>query len=322
MTNLSVLLIGDCRGGEPRAGRFIRHVRQILVDGGAEVRLLTPGSPIEQATVDAVVVVFRERNRSYSGTIKTLLDSLDTRTVSGKPCGLISYGEARPASTAIDHLRVVIGALGGVPVADGVNASLTTAVTGAGTIGDEAAESVSTLVAQVLSYPRGRPVRERPEPAHRRPRVVEPAGRIGFEPAVPVDGSVYEGITLAVSYIKENYWDQNLSLDSVASAVYMSRYHFSRKFRQETGRRFIDYLIMLRMTAARKLLLQTNRTVTAIAAEVGYRDLSNFERSFKKLYGTQPSQYRQRYAEPAPERDHELVQLRRLETGPARRRPA
>ena len=325
MKNPSVLLIGDCRRGEAQAGRLVRHVQQTLLNGGAQVRFLTPEAAAQPATGDAVMVIARERNRSYSGTIKTLLDSLDARSVCGKPFGIISYGECLPAGTAVDHLRVVVSALGGVPLADDVSTSLTDAVNGFETVGAAVAQQISTLVTTLLSYSRGNPapvVVAAPPPAPRRPRAVERAPRVGFEPAMPVDGKVYEGISLAVAYIKANYWDQNLSLDSVANAVYMSRYHFSRKFRQETGRRFIDYLIMLRMTEARKLLLQSHLTVTAIAAAVGYRDLSNFERSFKKLYGTQPSQYRQRYAGPAPDRNRELVRLRQLATDPADRRPA
>ncbi|GIF46426.1 hypothetical protein Afe04nite_09650 [Asanoa ferruginea] len=323
-----MLLISDCERFETQADQLIRHVRQTLVNGGAQVRVMLPDTAPQPmagdvAASDAVIVVSRERNRSYSGTIKTLLDSLDVRTTSGKPFALISYGESRPAATAVDHLRVVVSALGGVPLpADVCMALKAVGSAGASVVDGAAADSIASLVGELLSYSRragpGTP-RTGPE---RRPRAVTSTTRTGFEPAAQVDGKVYEGIALAVAYIKENYRDQSLSLDAVANAVYMSRYHFSRKFRQETGRRFIDYLIMLRMTEARKLLLQTNCTVTAISAEVGYRDLSNFERSFKKLYGTQPSQYRQRYARPAPERHRELIQLRQFESEPPVRRPA
>jgi AraC-like DNA-binding protein len=295
------------------------------VDGGAQVRFLTPYATPRSTAGDAVVVLSRERNHSYSGTIKTLLDSLETRLVAGKPVGLILYADSTPASTAVDHLRVVVSALGGVPLAGCVSASLAPAAGGSGeTIDEASAAAIKTMMDTLLSYPRHRTAgaEPKPPPAPRPPRAVEQAPRIGFEPAVPVDGKIYDGIEQAVLYIKENYRDQNLSLDMVANAVYMSRYHFSRKFRQVAGRRFIDYLIMLRMTEARKLLLQTNFTVTAIAAEVGYRDLSNFERSFKKLFGIQPSQYRQRYAGPAPGRGPAPAQLPRFETDADRRRPA
>jgi AraC-like DNA-binding protein len=310
MNSPAVLLIGDCERTEAHADRLIRHVQQTLVDGGAQVRVMLPGTaPYPEAVSDAVMVVSRERNRSYSGAIKMLLDSLDARAMSGKPFGLISYGESHPASTAVDHLRVVVSALEGVPLPADVCTSLRPTVEG------DLARSIAGLVEQLLYYSRRAadddPFLAPPAVAGPRPRVVSPPPRVGFEPAVPVDGKVYEGVARAVAYIKENYCDQ--------SAVYMSRYHFSRKFRQETGRRFIDYLIMLRMTEARKQLLQTNWTVTAIAAAVGYRDLSNFERSFKKLFGTQPSQYRLRYAGPAPDRIRELVQLRDLDAG---QRPA
>lgn len=171
---------------------------------------------------------------------------------------------------------------------------------GAQGVSRDVAESISALVSRLLTD--SPQMAGKPAPQH------HARGLAGSEPEVelllarPVSGKIYQGIARAVTYIKENFSDQNLSLDTVSNAVFMSRYHFSRKFREETGRRFIDFVIMLRMTEARKLLIETNWTVTTIAAEVGYRDLSNFERSFKKLFGTQPSQYRQRYARPPVDR--------------------
>jgi transcriptional regulator GlxA family with amidase domain len=124
-----------------------------------------------------------------------------------------------------------------------------------------------------------------------------------FPVAPKVEGAICDDILTAIKFIKQQYQNQDLSLDMVAEHVFVSRYHFSRKFHEQTGRRFIDYLIMVRLTAARRLLMETEMTVTAIASAVGYRDLSNFERSFKKLFAVPPSQYRQRYTMPAPTRD-------------------
>jgi AraC-like DNA-binding protein/NAD(P)H-dependent FMN reductase len=303
-------MIGDLQRQESRAGVLVRHVERELRAGGAEVKLVLPGAQAEYpshaaAASDAVMVVSRECNASYSGTIKTLLDSVDTNSVVGKPFGLICYSETQPVATAVDHLKVVVSAMKGVPVPGEVCMSLgamTMGSDGAHGVSRDVAESISALVSRLLTN--SPPVASEPGP---QPRA---RGMAGSEPeelvlAQPVSGKIYQGVARAVTYIKENFSDQNLSLDMVANAVFMSRYHFSRKFREETGRRFIDYVIMLRMTEARKLLIETNWTVTTIAAEVGYRDLSNFERSFKKLFGTQPSQYRLRYATPPGDRMRE-----------------
>lgn len=304
----TVLMIGDLQHQESRAGVLVRHVERELRAGGADVNLVLPGARAEYpshaaAASDAVMVVSRECNASYSGTIKTLLDSVDTNSVVGKPFGLICYSESQPVATAVDHLKVVVSAMKGVPVPGEVCMSLGAMIPGtdgAQGVSRDVAESISALVSRLLTD--SPQMAGKPAPQH------HARGLAGSEPEVelllarPVSGKIYQGIARAVTYIKENFSDQNLSLDTVSNAVFMSRYHFSRKFREETGRRFIDFVIMLRMTEARKLLIETNWTVTTIAAEVGYRDLSNFERSFKKLFGTQPSQYRQRYARPPVDR--------------------
>jgi AraC-like DNA-binding protein/NAD(P)H-dependent FMN reductase len=299
----SVLMIGDCPPGS-RADLLVRHVGRELRGGGAYVNIVLPDTSTEYPThaaaaSDAIVIVARERNASYSGTIKTLLDSVDTSSVIGKPFGLICYSESLPLTTALDHLKVVVNAMKGVSVPGEVRISLRALApdaAGKGGINGDTASAISAMLGHLLRYME-HGAGESP-PAVPGPRLARAEPEVGFDLAQPVKGKIYEGISLAVAYMKENFSDQNLSLDMVASAVYMSRYHFSRKFREETGRRFIDYLIMLRMTEARKLLIETNWTVTTIAAEAGYRDLSNFERSFKKLFGTQPSQYRLRYARP------------------------
>jgi AraC-like DNA-binding protein len=198
---------------------------------------------------------------------------------------------------------VVVSAMKGVPVPGEVCMSLGALApdtAGVRRVSRDVAESISDLISRLLRDSQRMAGERHPQPAARRLAESEPEADLVL--AQPVKGKIYEGVARGVAYIKENFSDQDLSLDTVANEVFMSRYHFSRKFREETGRRFIDYVIMLRMTQARKLLIETNWTVTTIAAEVGYRDLSNFERSFKKLFGTQPSQYRQRYARPALDR--------------------
>jgi RNA polymerase sigma factor (sigma-70 family) len=68
----------------------------------------------------------------------------------------------------------------------------------------------------------------------------------------------------------------------------MSRYHFSRTFKRETGTRFIDFLTTVRLAEACSLLARTNQSITTISFAVGYRDLSHFERTFKKEFGHPP----------------------------------
>lgn len=292
-----VLLLGDCVAADQHAMSVVDFVEEQLVSRGATVSLLLPDRrphTSSQTCHDGVIVVSRERNRSYSGQIKMMIDAMDPRGLEGRPFGLLSYSATSPLPTAIDHLRVIVGALRGVAIPSEVCMSVTELQSTPERAQrlqptEETGASITALVTELLHYSQRMRTR-RPDP----PRPAPHAS--GVDVARPVQGSICAEIAAAVSFIKANFADQSLSLDMVASAVFMSRYHFSRKFREQTGRRFIDYVIMLRMTEARRLLLQTNLTVTSIAANVGYRDLSNFERSFKKFFNIQPTQYRLRHS--------------------------
>jgi YesN/AraC family two-component response regulator len=95
----------------------------------------------------------------------------------------------------------------------------------------------------------------------------------------------------AIMYINDNYMNR-LSLEKIAEKACTSKYHFSRLFRQSSGCKLQEYIILFRMNKAKSLLKNTKLTVTEVAFSVGYRDLTNFERIFKKTIGCNPRQYR------------------------------
>ena len=96
----------------------------------------------------------------------------------------------------------------------------------------------------------------------------------------------------AIEYIKDNYNDEELSLNSLASYVNVSPNHLSMIFSQQTGVTFIKFLTDYRMNKARELLKCTNMRSSEIAEEVGYHDPHYFSYSFKKMFGMTPTQYR------------------------------
>jgi transcriptional regulator GlxA family with amidase domain len=67
---------------------------------------------------------------------------------------------------------------------------------------------------------------------------------------------------------------------------------FSRWFKRATGRTFIAYLQELRVANACRLLIESERGITAIAHDSGFTNLSNFNRCFRRLRGTTPREYR------------------------------
>lgn len=95
----------------------------------------------------------------------------------------------------------------------------------------------------------------------------------------------------AVNYIFKHY-RQNLSLEDVAQEMGMQPTYFSRFFRQTTGRRFIEFVNCLRITRACDLLAHSDMTITGIGFEVGFNNISNFNRHFMALKTTTPSDYR------------------------------
>jgi AraC family transcriptional regulator len=99
----------------------------------------------------------------------------------------------------------------------------------------------------------------------------------------------------AVEMIHERYAEP-LSIDDLARAAHMSRYHFSRVFRAHTGKSPYRYLIDVRMTRAAHLLRAKRCGVTEAAFSVGCADLGRFGRMFRSIHGVRPSEYLRRAA--------------------------
>lgn len=106
-------------------------------------------------------------------------------------------------------------------------------------------------------------------------------------------GNRYGDIVQEVTrYIEENYTNEDLSLNMIASHINVSPNHLSMVFSQQTGQTFIKYLTDLRMNKAKELLRCTNKKSHIIALEVGYKDPHYFSYLFKKTQNMTPTQYR------------------------------
>ena len=98
------------------------------------------------------------------------------------------------------------------------------------------------------------------------------------------------GIEQIKKYIETNYTDSKLNLTSVAQTFGFSSSYLSRKFKQETGKNFIEYLTECRINAAIKLA-QSNTKMFKASAEVGIPDPNYFGKCFKKYTGVSYSEY-------------------------------
>ncbi|MBQ6948022.1 MAG: helix-turn-helix domain-containing protein [Clostridia bacterium] len=93
------------------------------------------------------------------------------------------------------------------------------------------------------------------------------------------------------NHVKNNY-TQRLRLGDFARKYCYSLSHLSKKFREETGQTFMEYLQRIRMEQACKMLEENILSVSEIAEAVGYSDLKFFQKVFRENLGVSPSQFR------------------------------
>ena len=98
-------------------------------------------------------------------------------------------------------------------------------------------------------------------------------------------------IQSVLEYILDNLQD-SISMSEAASMVGMTRPTFCRYFRKNTGRNFRDYVRILGIGRSCRLLFETDAHVTDICFQVGYRNISNFNRHFLQEKGVTPTKYR------------------------------
>ena len=97
----------------------------------------------------------------------------------------------------------------------------------------------------------------------------------------------------ARTYIRENF-HKEISLDDVSREFDISPYYFSKLFKQETGKNFVEYLTEVRLKNARELLCNSKASIKEICVASGYSDPNYFSRIFKKYEGVTPSEFRER----------------------------
>ena len=99
-------------------------------------------------------------------------------------------------------------------------------------------------------------------------------------------------------------FDRDLSIDLLARRSNMSPRTFIRRFKAATGRLPGDYLQTVRISVAREMLEESNRSVHAVCSAVGYEDVAFFRSLFKRKTGMTPGEYRSRFNRAQPDRDH------------------
>lgn len=104
--------------------------------------------------------------------------------------------------------------------------------------------------------------------------------------------SIRREILEVIDYIGANY-GKELSVERLASIVFLTPDYLSRLFKKSMGKSISQYIRQFRMEKARELLTGTNRKVIDIGEAVGYPNYSYFCQSFREYFGTSPERYRQ-----------------------------
>ena len=106
-----------------------------------------------------------------------------------------------------------------------------------------------------------------------------------------VSSSKYKTIYAVADYISENF-DRQLSLDNLAGQFFISKYYLSRTFKEITGYGINEYINIHRIQRAKRLLEETDMSISEISIALGYESMTYFEKIFKTYMTLSPLKYR------------------------------
>ncbi|MCR4587601.1 MAG: AraC family transcriptional regulator, partial [Lachnospiraceae bacterium] len=98
--------------------------------------------------------------------------------------------------------------------------------------------------------------------------------------------SLYDGITAFI----DDHLEEDLSLDRLSSAFYVSKFHISHLFQESTGLSVHQYILKKRLSACCSAMLGGGEA-TKVYLQYGFKDYSTFYRAFRKEYNLSPSDY-------------------------------
>ena len=125
--------------------------------------------------------------------------------------------------------------------------------------------------------------------------ISEPSATASFEGTIDAADAYYafypSSAKATWNYINRCFCDTNIHLAGLADRVYLNPDYLGRIFKKETGFGFSEYLTLVRIKSAERLLAEGKKNVTDIAFECGFNDSSYFASKFKELIGITPKKY-------------------------------
>ncbi len=147
-------------------------------------------------------------------------------------------------------------------------------------------------------------------PAEHLFRAMKDCDQTGVDPEYYLCGKIYELLAMlnqtqkvrgsktaehmlqAKNYIDTNYIAQ-ITVEQIAEQLNINRCYFSTAFKKHIGKSPQQYLMDVRLEKAAELMVGHGYTVSAAALSVGYTDIFNFSKMFKRKYGLSPTAYAQ-----------------------------
>lgn len=110
----------------------------------------------------------------------------------------------------------------------------------------------------------------------------------------------------AINYIQHHY-SEEITLTQVSEKVQLSPNYMTSLIKKEIGMSLVDYLLHYRIEKAKELLMNTNKKSYEVSLAVGFSDHSYFSRTFKRLTGSSPKEFRKiKTSEGAEDSGHEV----------------
>ena len=117
-----------------------------------------------------------------------------------------------------------------------------------------------------------------------------------FSLPCPASAGGTDAVRVGLDYI-HCHFTEAITLEDITTHARVSKYHFLRRFKQSTGCTVIAYVQQLRCRRASELLLNTDERIATVARLCGFDSPSYFTKTFARLIGMRPAEYRARHAE-------------------------
>ncbi len=103
-----------------------------------------------------------------------------------------------------------------------------------------------------------------------------------------------ESIELAAMYMREHYQEE-ISIEKISERYHVSKYYFIRLFKEQYGQTPHEYLVNIRVSNSKKLLVTTSLSMEKIANAVGFKDSNTYIKVFKKKVNQTPAKFRKSF---------------------------